>query len=354
MSRRNAANRQLELEAVPEQQVQSIADSLAPAINQLSDATLSSQMLQVAVPEFNGTSQEDVHDWIDRFETSTFSLPASRKTMLLALAFKGPARAWFSRQVRPLLATATWNKLKKLIVERFSTQHPADKHLERLSKLKYDVHGNGSIQSFFDEFIYLYGKAHPTPRGETKAYEKEMTRARILAIPAETRSQLDLLADLTNMDSVEQLRATIKRYDNHVRIDKPKPQQGLDEGKFKEILTTVVKDMMGEQNKTIAALVDQTAVVAAFAQKNEGARHEMHPARRDSSSRNSRGRFRYRSNSYPLVEKRSRIEPAQQNNRLLPPANPQEVEQQRQPPYPCVKCGGNHWHSQCQRSNLNE
>lgn len=323
---------------------QALSATLAPALSQLSEATLYSSMLHVSVPEFSGTVSEDIHDWLERYETSTFSLPESRKKILLALAFKGTAKAWFSRELKPLTENKTWDELKRAILERFSSQQPADKHLEKLSKLKYDQEGITSIQSFFDEYIFTYEKAHPkVERTDLKSYEKEMTRALVLAIPPEVKSQLNLLVDLPTIEKLEDLRSVIKRYDNHVRLDVPKRSGALDENKFKEIMTGVVKDMIGEQSKAIAAIADQTAIVAAFARRN------------DQPPRDYRGnRDRPYKRSRPEGDTSDKEEPHKRKPGKVDQSYRDRRGEDRDPPYPCTFCGENHWHSQCPKRDLKQ
>jgi len=308
-------------------------------------------MVQVSVPEFAGQESEDVHEWIDRFEVSTLSVPDERKSKLLSLAFRGSARAWFCLELKPTLREKLWPDIKKSILKRFSTQAPADKYLEKLSKLKYDPQNNSTLQSFFDEYIYTYQQAYKSDSsGEDEAVrEQDLVRSLMLAIPVDVKRQLNFMTNLSEIVSLEELKSTIKRFDSNVRLEPSPKSDPIDAGKFKEIMTDVVKGMVNQQTKTLAALADQTAIIAGFARQGPRQQGRAYTKSYHASSK----RLRFASPVEPRQSATSQaLDKTQSDSKQQDQA--MRFRDDRPPPYPCQYCNGDHWHSRCLERVLNQ
>lgn len=288
-------------------------EAMNQLVTQLSAATLSTAVLQINPPEFSGGPEEDIYEWLEKFERATLGLPKDQKLILLEKAFICSARAWYRDELQATTTGKDWPDIRGAILGRFSGRKAEDRYYDRLMSLRYDKNRYGSLLSFADEYIYIYKKAH------SEATDKDIIRACTLAIPAEYRGYLNLIKSLSSILTVKDLKDTLRRYDQDIQIppntDKNHP---ISIEEFKSMMSEMVSKLAEQQ----ASKTEET--IAAFAKRFD-------PPRQN--------RYRQQSNGAP------------QNGTAPRSARP--------PKTPCYYCGEMHWNRDCpqhpqrQTQNLN-
>lgn len=328
----------------------------------ISNSTLSAAIINIHPPMFSGGSSEDIHEWMDRFEQATFALPDEQKALLLGRAFTKAARPWYSDELRPKLQVLSWKEARNMILEHFSSQAKEDKFYEKLNSLKYDKDRHGCTLLFVDEYAYLYKRAYPS------AQPAEIVRAAINNLPAAIRGKFNLIADIRQLKTIDDLKDIAKRYDQEDSDTTTSNAQPLDMEKFKQIMSGVVSELVEKQaertNEVLAAFMkcpQQTDDrYGRRRNRNDRQAYQNYQNNRASYSGNYQRQDNQRQGQYTA----NNYENIQGNNSQPPRApspypanrNNQFRKSNRGPPSPCYYCNGDHWNSECpvnQQQGLN-
>lgn len=328
-------------------------------LSKVQDPNMAAAVLQVVPPEFSGGPDDDVYEWVEKFERATTGLPDKQKSLLLPKAFVKAARHWFKDDLQPHLDEKDWPKIKGIILDRFSGQNKEDRYFNKLANLSYDCSRHGSLSSFADEFVRIYRKAYP------KAGEQEVTQATVRAIPKQFRGPLGTMTKLRDITSVLDLKSTLKYFDQDVNIPLPnETTKALDIHKIGELLKDAVKSMAEVHTKNT-----RNTSPAPSEEHLYLARDNRHHYREDHGSRpNTRVTFQDRDNSLPRDGYHSGRAEYNNDHHMYRGQRPRYERQnrpasithtndrnrsERPPPGPCYSCGGNHWNRQCPRKNPN-
>lgn len=351
-------------------------------VTQLSGATLSSALIHITPPTFSGAPNEDIHDWVERFEQLTFSLPQEQKNLLLDKAFMKAARAWFREELRPTLAATEWNTVKRQILEHFSGKSPQVRAYEKLMQLTYRPDRHASILYYIDEYTYLYKQAYPIHQ------QSEVVRAVVLSLPQNIKSKLNYMQDLSAINTVETLKKLAKRYDQE-GVEEPAPRGPVDIEEFNKSLREAVKELAQQQiaatKEVVAAIIGQQASTNSETespddehvclarsqpryQQNSDFRTNQQGFRNQPICQCQQSAYRARPNNGYAAYRNDRPtyrdpSPRYRNNQQLQREDPRYPQpnggynnrNEPAPPSPCFTCGGDHWNRQCPRrkNNLN-
>lgn len=369
-----------------------LQQSFQEMLSQLSGATLSSALIHLVPPTFSGGPDEDIHDWIERFEQVTLSLPSEQKNLLLDKAFIKAARAWFREELRPKLPTTDWTTSKREILEHFSGKTPQVRAYEKLMKLTYRPDRHASILYYIDEYTYLYKQAYPIHQ------QSEIVRAVVLSLPPNIKAKLNYMQDLSAITTVDVLKKTAKRYDQDGVEDQPNSgpvdfemfnqslKQAVKELSEQQILATkeTLAAFMGKQMPDNAEVEEPTEEHICFARNGQRYNNPARNGQTNSNSgfrgdrqeyrnqpvcrcngaaysydrrtyRNERPAYRNDRPAYRNDQQTYRnVRPAYDNNRPTYQNNPNGNNRGEQgPPAPCYSCGGDHWNRQCPRRQQN-
>lgn len=347
--------------------------SFQEMLTSLSGATLSSALIHLTPPIFSGGSNEDIHDWVERFEQLTFSLHQEQKNLLLDKAFVQAARAWFREEIRPTLATTDWNTVKRQILEHFSGKTPQVRAYEKLMKVTYDPDRHASVLYYVDDYTYLYKQAYPMYQ------QSEIVRAVVLSLPQYIKTKLNYMQDLSSITTIDALKKVAKRYDQD-GAEAPAPRGSVDIEEFNKSLKQAVKELAEQQiaatKEVLAALVDQRATAGTeteipYDEHMCMARTQpRNPQNQAFPNNNFRGNRQF-SRNQPTCRCQQRERPAYCNERPTygnerPTYNNYQQNAQADrnssgnnnrnepaPPRPCYTCGGDHWNRQCPHRNKN-
>lgn len=197
---------------------------------------LSAAILQIVPLEFSGGPDDDVYDWLGKFERITTGLSDSQIAVLLPKSFIKSARHWFKDELEPILGSLDWKGIKSAILDRFSGQNKEDRYFDRLANLAYDNFRQGSLSSYADEYIHIYRKAYP------KAGEQEIVQAMVRAIPKQYKGRLGTVINLRSIATVKSPKETLKYYNQEVNIGRPEEKKSdLDMHKITELIANAVK-----------------------------------------------------------------------------------------------------------------
>lgn len=320
------------LEAINKTQ-KTFSDSITELVSKLSQASLSTTILQINPPEFSDGPDSDVYEWLDQFERTTLGLPTDQKCQLLEKAFTGTARSWYRDELQTTALLKNWSDVRETILKRYSGRDNEERYLDKLSSLKYNPLRHASLSSFADEYIHVYSKAHPS------AEEKDTVKALIRSIPAEFRGYLNLVKRLSTIDTTAALKDTLRYYDQDIKIYHPKEEkETLDLNKFKDIMTDVVKTMVEQQ----AGKTEE--VIAAFMKKNDY-RQNQRPANRTMTCYgcNQVGHIRrYCPNNGAANRTTQQVTDNQNSSEI-----PSRQQGPRPPPSACRICNEWHWVRDC-------
>lgn len=313
--------------------------TLAELVSRISVPSLSTAVLQISPPEFSGGPEDDVYEWLDRFERSTTGLPVEQRKTLLGKSFIRSAKSWFKDDLMPQLSSNDWASIKRIILDRFSGQDQEDRYFDRLSSLTFDDRRHGSISSFSDEYIHTYRRAYP------KAEEGEVVRAMVRAIPKQYKGYLNMLTKLKSINTIKELKDTLKYYDQDVKISQPnEAREAIDIHKLKEVMADAVKTMVAEQSKKTEE------VIAAFAKPQNYRRYNYNQGYNNGYPRNNAKNISNNSNRANVSQG---PQPGSYYNkkRVLSRSNIRRGI--KPPPRPCDYCGLDHWNADCPTRNQN-
>lgn len=310
---------------------QLIAESMSEMVSKLSDATLSTALLNISPPEYSGFPEDDIYEWLGKFERLTLGLPTDQKCTLLEKAFTRSARSWFTDELLGKTNGKDWSSIKQTILDRFSGRKAEDRYYDKLISLRYSKNEHGSLLSFADEFVHVYRRAY------SNASDPDIVRACVLAIPSEYRGYLNLIRNLATISTVKDLKDTLRRYDQDIKIapqaSNSNPIINMEE--FKKIMTGVVKELVDQQ----ATKTEET--VAAFAKRYDNRRSNQYATNNNMPRKNPNSNINARPGSFYNEIGR----PVRRNGGA--------------PPSPCYHCGEMHWNCDCllrsqnRKQNLN-
>lgn len=318
------------------------SQSISQISGQLASATLSSAIIHLNPPQFSGKPNENIHEWVEKFELLTLSFPDEQKTNLLDKAFLHPARSWFKASLKPSLPLP-WKTIKTKILSQFSGESQEDRNYEALRKLSYDKDKYGTLSLFIDDYAYTYGKAYP------RADPSETVRALIRNLTPSKRHKLNQMSDIKEISTVDALRTLAKRFDQEPESSEEKKSTGLDVNQFKELMSGIVKDIVEQQTK------QNNEIMAAF-QKFDKQSSEKQPQSFSSSFR-TRSPSPNRNTSFrqgSSFERNRRVrfqetDPKEifRSTQIPNISGPNSSTGKRAPPSPCYYCDGNHWNADC-------
>lgn len=181
-------------------------------------AKLSESLLQqnalsinaVNVPEFKGMPNQDIHEFLAKFNLATLCFSKSHKCLELNRALEKSALIWAQSSIRCKLEKGEWPQIEQLSIERFG---PPDRKLyyrEKLSQMRYEP-TKSTLISYAEEYIALYTNAYP-------GHEmNEIIHALLCNLPDTIIKGLNLLNDdWVNFGTLKELYSLINRYERNI------------------------------------------------------------------------------------------------------------------------------------------
>ena len=95
----------------------------------------------ITVPRVD--AYKDIFEFLNEFETVSATLSDEQQLRILVKAFPpGRLRAWFERELKPLIVTGSpWSTVKTKIISYYSDKEDRDRHFSRLQGLKFKPEG---------------------------------------------------------------------------------------------------------------------------------------------------------------------------------------------------------------------
>lgn len=206
-------------------------DKLSDTLDRYAASTLSS----IAIPEFSGSLNEDVHDFVRKFKLSTLTLSDELRCLALNKALVNSARIWAKANLKAIIQAGDWKAAKKAIVSRFASPDQELRHQEKLNKMRFNQ-TTGSLTSYAEEYSHCYRRAHPN------ATDQEIIKSLSLNLPPNIIRNLNILSEnWSQLTTITELYAIIKRLEYKIlpyeSTDDKEDKVGLAE------LTRIIKEM---------------------------------------------------------------------------------------------------------------
>lgn len=377
---------------------------LAESINQYAASAVTS----LVVPEFSGAPNEDVKEFMSRFKTSTITLSDEMKCLALAKSLTGSAKIWAKENLKADMLTCNWKAIKKALKQRFADLDSDLKHLEKLSKLKFEP-DETTLISYLEKFALYYKSAHK------EAKDCDIVRALKLNLPRNVVKGLNMLNDeWVNFQDIKQLYTLARRVEDKILAYEARDEP-ITATRAEDITKMLVemrkaidankeaKEDLNKSTEKLAAVTEgrnpRNAYARAYQQGpgnstsryDQPLRHCDHRGPRIQNEFQNFGRVppnRFRSrnadghNSRPVRQPRvpgnswaaqngppaklRAVEPAKVtpaiadkthvNQEPRAPSDPliqRYVEKYGEPPSPCHHCGGHHFNRHCAYHGLN-
>lgn len=204
---------------------------LADSINQYAASAITS----LVVPEFRGSPEEDVKEFIGKFKTATITLSDEMKCLALSKALSGSAKIWAKENIKSNLLSGNWKAAKKLLKERFAALDSDLKNLEKLGKLKHDP-GKETLISYLEKYSAYYKSAHK------EAKDTDIIRSLKLNLPRNVIRGLNMVNDeWANLKEMKDLYVLARRVEDKI-LAYEDPEQSVSSTKAEDI-TKMLKEM---------------------------------------------------------------------------------------------------------------
>lgn len=342
---------------------------LANSIQQYAASSLSG----IVIPEFSGSPNEDVHEFLRRFKLATIAFSDELKCLALQRALTGAARTWAKNNLPSEPKDGDWQRAKKTLAERFEAPNRALRHQERLAKLTYDP-CVGTLTSFVEEFTEVYKKVHGTQN------DPDIIKSLSLRLPRSVIRNLNILSESwVDMRYLTDFYKLIKRFENQIQPYEPEeesPDKKMDVGTLTKLLKELKESIANNQPRKSDTENKDSEQTLALVQRSNPVNYptiERLPQKVAYGTMNryrSQGAQPYRWRREARFNRASNEPyPAQPPKRLLGNndslARNMDKEQQLKelrsayiakygpPPGPCSYCGEDHYNRHCVFHNLN-
>lgn len=234
----------------------------------------------ITVPRID--TSRDIFEFLTEFEMVTESLPENQRNKLLAKAFSpGRYRSWYEVELKPYLATITWETIKTKIIERYSKIEDRDRHFKRLRSIKFDPNGSLELYDFVEDLLYSLSKAWPNEKDDTAKIRYIKS-----CLPSSIMPTLSSIPEFNSATTLIEFKKAFKRYDiiKEGSSDSMESSNKLNTPEIINLLKDIAKGIQN-QNETITR-----SVVSALQPIQRSS--PVIPERRGSIERPSRGRER--------------------------------------------------------------
>lgn len=338
--------------------------------------TLQNQLTAITginIPEFSGSPNEDVTEFLKKFKATTFALNDELKCIALRKALIGSARIWAKDNLKDLISAGKWKEIKRSIEDRFQPADYQERYHKKLATMKYDPKVT-TLRSYVEGYAVCYRKAH------NDCSDKNIIESLVQNLPSNIKHTLNMLSETwRQMDKMADLYPIIKRVEQTIIPYEPKPIESGEKLNI-DAMAKLLKDMQENFKKDcLAAVQAQTKVsndiaVAAIAQFKERSSRDdrLQPVNKrrrfQDYNRNNFGRnqtnYQNRVNYQPkpklLPQPSTNAKPDVNNNpKSNEEINPEELkapyyQKYGKPPGPCWNCKGDHFNRHCPYITLNQ
>lgn len=153
---------------------------------------------------------DDVHKFINEFETATVMLTSENKLKLIVKAFStGSYKIWFESELKTRLENQniTWESVKRKIIERYSLSDSKDRYFRRLQALKFTPGEGRHLYDHIEEAIYIIKHTLPSIGEDTKVSFIKNT------LPNSILPKLDMIIGYSEAKTIDDLKKAARRYD---------------------------------------------------------------------------------------------------------------------------------------------
>lgn len=220
---------------------------------------LATSSLIAGLPTFRGERDEDIQEFMRTFEDQTLGFNDRIKVLAIRKSMIGAAREWLNENGIEETNSGNYVKLKQKILDRYSHETSYLKNRQKLGRMKFELSSRETLESFIDRFLALAKRIQLTN-------DKEIITSIVLALPAETQSDLEYLEAFSNIRSLDDLKRLARRYDSIVakKVETPQDIQKLGaivSSVSQEELRKAIKDIRDEfqrqHEETLAAIKSQ-------------------------------------------------------------------------------------------------
>lgn len=316
---------------------------LAESINQYA----SSALVNLNVPEFKGSPNEDVREFLSSFKMATLALNDELKCLAIRKSLGGSAKIWAKDNLRQYLSNNDWKGTKSALLARFESSNVERKNLERLSKLKFNK-DNETLLSYMERFAEYYKRAHKSAR------DSDVIIALQMNLPGKVQRSLNIINDeWIDFQDLGRLFKLAKRVEERILAY----DSGEDSG---NVLTTaeLAKRMMelkeliqDKKTETVAAI---GPIKVAKERNRDPYRfpprsfNDQRPQQPIQQNRRYEGPVQGRGHGYQNRPNNHKESPE------TPKGGPSNSQMQKEyerkygkPPGPCWNCGAAHFNRHC-------
>lgn len=298
------------------------------------------------LPTFGGLPNEDVHKFLKEFKASTITLNDELRCLALDKALIGCAHTWAKKHIKTDIKVGNWIEAKHKLRERFVPPDENLRHLEKLSKMKYNP-TEITLSCYIEGFATTYVKAHEG------AADKDVIRALRVNLPHEVIHNLNILSEnWADLNSVEEFMKIIQRIERSI-IPFEKKQNAVNPEyvKLSAAIEDLSKKLTAQPVKTEKP--EQVEVLAAVSrpadnrnQPNRGQKRTYHGEQQQSNQGYSK-RYNggYRANNNTQYN--------QQGSKTKTQLQEEYERSHGKPPGPCYTCQELHFHRHCPYRALN-
>lgn len=326
-------------------------DSMAKLSDSLSQYAATA-LINLQLPSFAGLPDQDINTFIKEFKSATMTLTEELRCLALNRALIGPAHIWAKTNIKDEIKQGNWSGARAKLRERFLPPGQVLRHLEKLSKMKYDPRET-TLSSYVDVFADLYKKAY------YNAADSDVIRGLRLNLTPEILRHLNTLsATWTELKSLSEFMTIIQRIERDILPYEAKPKS--DDNSTILELTRAIKELresVAAKKQTETNLSHEPVeVVAAISRQGQGrtrnrGQEDTKRARYDGNVNRNRERS---GNERDEAREPRNNERNQHDGRISRSELQRQYESQHgKPPGPCWTCGENHYNRHCPFTALN-
>lgn len=295
-------------------------------------------LINLKIPEFSGSPQQDVNKFISDFKFATLTLNDELRCLALQRSLIGPAKVWAKVNIKQEMLDGDWSAAKSKLRQRFLAPGQELRQLDKLAKMKYDPL-EMTLSSYVETFADLYKRVHPN------ASEAGIIQGIRLNLTPDILRHLNIISDSwTTFTTLNEFLTLVTRVERDILPYEIKPK--VDENANLTAIAAALKEIREiatarrQPEESHPQTIEVLAAVAPQTRGNDNSANKRQHQDDNYDSNNNQFKRQY---NWPRPPRNTN------DNQGHEPTDAQRRYETKhgKVPYPCRTCRGMHFHRHC-------
>lgn len=162
------------------------------------------------VPEYSGSTDEDVEEFLKKFARATTALSSEQKCLVLRKALVGDAEIFLKNYLKPYLLLGDWKSTKEELRKRFSHIDPQLSYRAKLKEMVFEP-SKKNLLGYVDRYANLYKKIHSESKDSELIQDISLSLGKAIILKLN-----QLSADWRSIKNFEEFRTLVLRLERDI------------------------------------------------------------------------------------------------------------------------------------------